>query len=658
VAKKTIVTICVLCIFIGLFFAFEKMSQTIILSEHELQRAENESNQASTYEDLSEASILLESRLVQLELPSVPLVVAAAQITETINEITERMKVLSIAQPRDDVSVDAEGFNIFGTSHPEKGLYVNGHPVTNRVREGFFNVFVSLSLGENIFVFSQEGQTDVTVRIVREAAVIEPPYQVMERVGIMSVFPVRSEYVRVGDTIVFEAIAPIGASVTVEFNGEVLMLVPKYRSASSNTGQIYATVFSASYTVPTKSEAAGIIDLGRPLYSMEFGSQSMSESGATIRLISSNTPFYATVTQDLAWAFPRASLAGGTEWSLTRGQRALVWGISGGGDWVRLDTDMWIQRENVSLAVEAQMVSNALSNGRYVRGEFSDSIEWDALYNPAARVNFDANVLKIYFAMQEDVPEIELLNLEMQDVFFSNKTSGVYNGVPYYAFTIRSEVNVEGFYTSFADGVFALNVRRRRTLAEGAYPLSGFRFVIDAGHGGRDSGALSPMGAYISEKDINLINSLKLAERLEELGAVVVLTRSTDVFLTLQERTDISRRAKPDMFISMHADSTVETRDATHVHGISFWYRNPNSRVLAEHFTSELHYINPRTTRTQQSNHANFFVCRPTWAPSVIVEASFMNNIHDFAWMINAENQQILAEGIVNSILSYYYNIR
>ena len=662
-AKKTIALFCILCVCIGLFFAFEQRGAEFVESvsvsaEKGLPQAESGEEPTSAIKESKESLVPIESGFVKLELPSVPLVTRAVAITETINEITERMKVLAVAQPRDDVTVDAAGFNIFGTSHPEKDLYVNGRPVTNRVREGFFNVFVSLSLGENVFVFSQEGQTDVTIRITREAAAVELPYEVMESVRITSAFPAQAEYVSAGDTIIFEAVAPIGATVMAEFDGEILTLTPRHRSANSNSGQIYATTFSASYTIGAKYDAIGIVDLGRPLYSMEYNGQSMSISGSIIRLISDNTPFYATVIQDSAWVFPGASLVGGPEWSVVRGQRALVRGVSGDGDWVRLDTGMWIQSVNVSLTVEPQILPNTLSNGRYVSGGFRDSIKWDALHNPAARVAFDGNVLKIYFAMQEDVPEIDLSSVDEQDTFFSRKTSGIHNGVPYYAFTIRGGVNVEGFYTSFENGEFALNIRRRRTLAEGDYPLRGFTFVIDAGHGGRDPGALGPMGAYISEKDINLINSIKLAKQLEELGAAVVLTRSTDVFITLQERTDISRRIKPDMFISMHADSTVETRDATHIHGASFWYRNPNSRPLAEHFTNELHYINPRTTRTQAPNHANFFVCRPTWTPSVIVEASFMNNIHDFAWMINEDNQQILVDGIINAVLSYYYNVR
>lgn len=587
--------------------------------------------------------------------PIAPLILVTEVTAATEVTKAEHMQMLSIAQPMNDVSVPAPGFNIFGTSDPEKGLYINGLPVNNRTEEGFFSIFVDIALGNNTFVLSQDAQEDVIRIINRLPDTLEPAHEVMERAILTSVFPAQAEYVSSGDTIVFEAIAPIGASLTVDFNGETLILSPEHKTHNFHTGQIYATTFSASHKVTGRTGEDTIIDLGQPLYLMEFGGQTMSSSGADIRLINENAPFYATVTAKTAWTFPGASTDGGSDWSLTRGQRALVRAISGGGEWVRLDSGMWIQRENVYLRFESKLINNVLSNGRYVRGTVTDSIKWDAIHYPAVRATFDSDVLKIYFSMQKEAPAIDLS--DFGDMFFNEMISGIYNGMPYYAFTVREGVNVEGFYTSFSNGEFMLNIRRRRELAEGNLPLSGFTFVIDAGHGDHDYGALGPKGRVMAEKCINLANAKNLALRLEELGATVVQVRETDVFLTLQERTEISRKLKPDMFISMHADSTAETTDATNIHGASFWYRNPNSRPLAEHFAYELHGINPMTTRGAHANQANFYVCRPTWTPSIIVEASFMNNIHDFAWMINYENQQILAGGIVRAILSYYDNL-
>jgi N-acetylmuramoyl-L-alanine amidase len=86
-------------------------------------------------------------------------------------------------------------------------------------------------------------------------------------------------------------------------------------------------------------------------------------------------------------------------------------------------------------------------------------------------------------------------------------------------------------------------------------PASPFRktIVIDAGHGGRDPGALGAAGV---EKDLTLASALALKARLEKLGRYnVVMTRETDRYVALETRVQIARRADADLFISLHADS-------------------------------------------------------------------------------------------------------
>ncbi|MCL2699048.1 MAG: N-acetylmuramoyl-L-alanine amidase, partial [Defluviitaleaceae bacterium] len=204
------------------------------------------------------------------------------------------------------------------------------------------------------------------------------------------------------------------------------------------------------------------------------------------------------------------------------------------------------------------------------------------------------------------------------------------------------------------DGVFALNLKKRRALAEGDQPFSRFTFVIDAGHGGGDTGAIGPMGLALTEKDINLINADNLADRLAGLGARVIRTRVDDSEVSLRQRVELSREINPDMFISMHANSVAHSTDATNIRGITYWHRNTGSKPLADHFMEETFNINPLTNRNRAANQANFYVCRPAWSPSVIVEASFICNIEDFSWLIDPARQNELADGIVRAILSYY----
>ncbi len=79
------------------------------------------------------------------------------------------------------------------------------------------------------------------------------------------------------------------------------------------------------------------------------------------------------------------------------------------------------------------------------------------------------------------------------------------------------------------------------------------RVVVDAGHGGQDSGAIGPHG--VREKDVTLSIARRLARRLEAAGFEVVLTRRDDRTLALEERTAIANAARGDLFVSLHANA-------------------------------------------------------------------------------------------------------
>ncbi len=90
--------------------------------------------------------------------------------------------------------------------------------------------------------------------------------------------------------------------------------------------------------------------------------------------------------------------------------------------------------------------------------------------------------------------------------------------------------------------------------------VTGLRTIaIDPGHGGRDTGAIGPKG--LQEKDVVLDIGLKLRRLIQErLGIRVVMTRTDDVFVPLEERTAIANRAKADFFISIHVNAAHRTR--------------------------------------------------------------------------------------------------
>ena len=95
------------------------------------------------------------------------------------------------------------------------------------------------------------------------------------------------------------------------------------------------------------------------------------------------------------------------------------------------------------------------------------------------------------------------------------------------------------------------------------------RIVVDAGHGGKDPGAIGPSG--IMEKDVTLGLARELARELtRQIGCEVVLTRSKDVYLPLEERTAIANKVGADLFISLHANANRNAK----AYGIETYYLN------------------------------------------------------------------------------------
>jgi N-acetylmuramoyl-L-alanine amidase len=220
--------------------------------------------------------------------------------------------------------------------------------------------------------------------------------------------------------------------------------------------------------------------------------------------------------------------------------------------------------------------------------------------------------------------------------------------------------------------------------------------VLDPGHGGRDPGAVGRvLKAY--EKDINLSVSLMLKAILEkELGVRVLLTRSDDRFVSLQERTRFANDNKADLFISIHTNASKDRNSR----GVEIFYlstaRTTEARAVEalENSVVEIYEGGEEAIRRyddlalilsdimqaenlEQSNNlamklqmnicagttsvdrgvkqANFYVLRGAYMPSVLVELGFISNQVEEAFLVNHQYQERLARTIFEGIKSFKY---
>ena len=228
--------------------------------------------------------------------------------------------------------------------------------------------------------------------------------------------------------------------------------------------------------------------------------------------------------------------------------------------------------------------------------------------------------------------------------------------------------------------------------------LMSFTVVIDAGHGGHDTGAIG-LAQGTREKDLNLSVAQQLAQKISNKypEVKVVLTRSTDVFLPLQKRADIANKNHADLFISIHTNA-AENKNAcgaeTFILGTDRMEDNldvamrenavmkmeddqtvyqgfdpnsiesyilfelmqnqymDNSLAFAELVQSQ--FVGTLKRANRGVRQAAFWVLLKSACPSVLIEMGFLSNADEEKWLASEEGKKGIVNGIFNAFEKYY----
>lgn len=223
------------------------------------------------------------------------------------------------------------------------------------------------------------------------------------------------------------------------------------------------------------------------------------------------------------------------------------------------------------------------------------------------------------------------------------------------------------------------------------------KIVIDAGHGGRDSGCL---GRFSQEKNIALSLALKLGELIEKhiKGVEVIYTRQTDEFITLHGRASISNKNNADLFISIHCNAELEGTNAygteTHVmgmhtnkHNLAVAQRENSVILMEDDYLKDYQGFDPKLSesyilfslyqnayneyslklaqnietqfksrvgrKSRGVKQTGFLVLWKTIAPSVLVEVGFITHPHEEQYLNSKLGQTHIASGIFRALRDY-----
>lgn len=247
-------------------------------------------------------------------------------------------------------------------------------------------------------------------------------------------------------------------------------------------------------------------------------------------------------------------------------------------------------------------------------------------------------------------------------------------------FFIKLNKNIT-YSTSFSGNDFVFTFNDKSSKKQ-------YTIAIDAGHGGKDSGAVGSEKYY--EKTIALSVAKYLRDELKA-DFNVIMTRDSDVFVTLGERPRIANRAKADMFISVHVNSSAKKNSIT---GTEVFYFSKKSSPYAERIAAfensvgdkygektnnivqimgELAYkknqeisigFAKKTSaalakamgmKDRGIHGANFAVLRGFNGPGVLIELGFINNSEDIKKLTNPNSQKRMAQEIAKMVRENFY---
>lgn len=176
--------------------------------------------------------------------------------------------------------------------------------------------------------------------------------------------------------------------------------------------------------------------------------------------------------------------------------------------------------------------------------------------------------------------------------------------------------------------------------------------VIDAGHGGSDSGAVSPHG--LEEKDANLRMAMAVARSLVDRGFRVVMTRQDDSFPALYDRPKVAHRVSADAFVSIHHNAPPYDRDPNRFryHAVYCW--NPLGERLAKAINARMADSFGARVVNNGVQHANFAVMRNPEIPSCLVEVDFVTSPAGEVDIWDPDRRAKTASAIADGIVDWF----
>ena len=559
----------------------------------------------------------------------------------------------AVYQPYNNANSTSPTVTLVGSSDTRYPLTVNGEKIS-RTKSGLFSYYGTVTSGINVFTLVQNGVStthNITYKATRNASSSMQSFSKME---VIDVSPADETWLSVGDTLKISCAAPAGSKVIATVGGMSVELTTKTGASSAKYTK---AIYTGELTPNAFAGDGKTVSLGTLMVTATLGKETASKSGGVIKQMGANALIYAEVTNNYSYLKIAPNSSFYDDYTpASVGLRDYVKGLSDG--YYKLAFGGYVAKENVKLVEGVE-----LNRGKV--------LSVHAKVNGTDTVNNKNNFTDVTFACLENVPVNAVASAGKITVTFYNSDptilpAPVIEANPLiskitaaaaddttlvYTIHLKDELNAYGYNVIYQNGNIIVRMNNPQTLSgDPSHPLAGKTIVIDPGHGGSDSGALGC--GKTNEAMLNLDIALHLRDKLTALGATVLMTRSDNTTVSLEERMAFLNEANPDLAVSIHQNSIAASANAQKIRGYLGLYSTEAGKLLAKNVSKTVSAELNRYERPYA--YQKLAVARNHRFPSTLCEMCFISNVEEYEWSITPGNTERSAAAVANGILAYY----
>ena len=574
-----------------------------------------------------------------------------------------------------------------GSSVPDLPLTINGTDIT-RDEKGMFTHSVTLKPGKNT-VTVINGEVSKTFSITYKYVVIE------------SYTPNKAQTYKSGSTFVVNVKARAGSTVTATFSGTSITLTKQDKQDEELQGDDTFVVFSGQFTLPGDKRTDTKMGVVKFKATYNGVTEQYSSGEITVKkssIIKDNDPavtpqggryidvgsgIVATIVNSSAETFN-----GDTTDDYSRPTNNYL--PKGTMDYCAEGTIIDNNNEYVLLRCGRRVYLNTYQNKSYARAVTETTLGTLPDHNEINVASVETDTRYTYLKLDclwkapfyFDILNQSYTSERYQDYTFDTVTYSYIDITFCYTTVFTGTVEIPADHPLFASAEiikkeydYTLRLHLKKTGAfygwdafydedgkltfkflhpvkiENQDSLNGTRIFIDIGHGGNDRGAAGLAPSTNPEAVCNLRLANKLREKLEALGATVIMSRTDDSTVDPPDKQEMLRAAEADYCIAIHHDS------GTTQSGFGAYHFTPFSKTAAD-------FIDMRMDNTDvfirdwDVRFHYYFMARMTYCPVVLTENGFVTNAHDYNTTITPEDIEKKAQALCDGILDYFVSIQ